>query len=70
MRHTCIICKRKREEKFMQNVFGASWACCFIYHWVGGTCENHPDIERIKHIQSEIKKLEKVRFNNSFIPKL
>jgi hypothetical protein len=30
-RYTCIICKRKRYEQNMKNVFGNSWACTDKY---------------------------------------
>jgi hypothetical protein len=42
-RHTCIICKSKRNESKMINVFGSSWAC--KYKSYAYYCSDHPDID-------------------------
>jgi len=52
----------------MQNVFGNSWACSMKFHWIGETCNQHSDIERIKDIRDSISKLEVIGFNVNFIP--
>lgn len=54
-RHTCIICKRKRYERNMKNVFGSSWACTDKYYFQ--TCYVHNDIYLAKKIIEDIKKL-------------
>jgi hypothetical protein len=67
-RHTCIICKRKREGKFMENVFSSNWACSMVYHWVGETCNENKDIERMKKIRDLIRELENIKFTVNHIP--
>ena len=49
-RHTCIICKKKRYEPLMLNVFGQSWACG-IEGFTNPACSDHGDIETMKEIQ-------------------
>ncbi len=68
MRHTCIICKRKREHKFMENVFGSSWACSMKFHWIGETCNQHSDIQKVRSIRASIRELEVIGFNVNFMP--
>ncbi len=57
-RHTCIICNRKRYERYMKPVLHSSWACKDEYHFQV-CCDNKEiriaekiieDIKRFKHI--------------------
>ena len=54
-RHTCIICKRKRNEIYMKNVFKSSWACKDSYHF--SVCSDHTDIRVIIKIFDLLKTL-------------
>ena len=57
-RHTCIICKSKRYEINMNNVFGNSWACVKPrYYFSDSTCFYHGDIKLFIKIIEDVKKL-------------
>ena len=58
-RHTCIICNRKRYERYMKPVLQSSWACKDEYHFQV-CCDNNEILvsERI------IKDLKKFKYIN------
>lgn len=58
-RHTCIICKRKRNETNMKKVFHSSWACTDKYYFQY-CCDNKEIYEAI----AIIKKLKTFKFIN------
>ena len=67
-RHTCIICKRKRNESYMVNVFSSSWACEKSKYF--GNCYCHSDIYIMKKIillNSELKILNLSAMSRVFV---
>ena len=67
-RHTCIICKRKRNESRMINVFSNSWACEKYKHL--GNCYCHSDIyimKKIISLESELKILNLSAMSRVFV---
>lgn len=52
-RHTCIICKRKRYEMYMKNVFYNSWACKDKYFFQ--YCCDNKEIHEAKIIIDKLK---------------
>jgi len=52
-RHTCIICKRKRNEMYMENVFYNSWACKDKYNFK--YCYCNKEIDEAKIIIDKLK---------------
>ena len=65
-RHTCIICKKKRYEENMKNVFLNSWACSVnIYmSYLDYMCYEHNDIRLVKKILELKSQLKVVSLNN------
>ena len=68
-RHTCIICKSKRNENYMINVFGNSWACEFDkkYRHISKPCYCHRDIVIMKKmilLKNDLKILSVSNFLN------
>ena len=65
-RHTCIICKKKRYEVYMTNVFGNSWACSsnVWYRYTGYLCVDHPDIRFVQTILTMKDRLEVLSLKN------
>ena len=61
-RHTCIICKAKRNESRMINVFGNSWACkIYGYQYY---CEDHSDIDIMIEIRRLVRSLKVLKVAN------
>jgi hypothetical protein len=61
-RHTCIICKRKRYERYMKRVLINSWVCTDKYH-LQYCCDNK-EIRIAEKIKEELKKLNHIKIQH------
>jgi len=61
-RHTCIICNRKRYERYMKKVLVSSWVCTDEYHFQ--FCSDNEEIKIATHIQLELKKLKHIKIQH------
>lgn len=65
-RHTCIICKKKRNQSKMNKVFKNSWACKDPLYYFSSmpSCSEHTDIVKVKKIIEDLEKLEILTINH------
>lgn len=64
-RHTCIICGKKRNELFMKNVFGSSWACTKTNSYLYiKTCVDSSEILTALEIIQKLKTLKRIKLSH------
>ena len=61
-RHTCIICKRKRNEIFMKKVLSSSWVCTDAYYFK--VCSDNEEIRIAEKIRDDLKKLKFIKIQH------
>lgn len=54
-RHTCIICKRKRYERYMKPILFSSWVCKDEYYLQ--VCSDTEEIRIAERIREDLKKM-------------
>ncbi len=65
-RHVCVICKRKRYEASMVNVFRSSWACISEPNSFFYQCSIHSDIAKARQMILLLDSLDKLNSRHIF----
>ena len=61
-RHTCIICNRKRYERYMKPVLYSSWVCTDEYY-LQFCCDNK-EIKIAENIKKDLEKLKHIKLQH------
>ena len=61
-RHTCVICKKKRYERYMTKVLVSSWACKDGSFF--GNCCDHNEIIKGQEILDALSKFKKIKLKH------
>ena len=61
-RHTCVICNRKRYERYMKPILTSSWACKDEYYFQH--CCDNEEIRIAENILKDLKKLKHIKLQH------
>ena len=65
-RHSCIVCGKKRYQRYMKKVLHSSWACSSGYWFQTSYCYEHPEILKAENILNEIKDFKFIKKQHLF----